>query len=61
MAALQHSTDDIDSVQLTGCKCLGQCKKGPAVKVEMPTGQKIVYVHVNGAEVAVQLAGIVLH
>ncbi|KAL4539585.1 hypothetical protein Ndes2437B_g02050 [Nannochloris sp. 'desiccata'] len=60
MAALQHSTGNVDSVQLTGCKCLGQCKKGPAVKVEMPSGQKIVYVNVNGAEVAVQLAGIVL-
>lgn len=60
MAALQHSTGDVDNVQLTGCKCLGQCKRGPAVKVEMPTGQKIVYVNVNGAEVAVQLAGVVL-
>jgi hypothetical protein len=61
MAALEHSTGDVDSVELRGCKCLGQCKRGPAVKVEMPTtGQKIVYVNVNGAEVAVQLAGMVL-
>jgi hypothetical protein len=60
VAALQHSIGDVDGVQLTGCKCLGQCKRGPAVKVEMPTGQKIVYVNVNGADVAVQLAGMVL-
>jgi (2Fe-2S) ferredoxin len=60
MAALEHSTGDVANVELKGCKCLGQCKRGPAVKVEMPTGQKVVYVNVNGAEVAVQLAGMML-
>ena len=60
MSALQHSTEGVETVQLSGCKCLGQCKRGPAVRVEMPTGQKIIYVNVNGAEVAVQLAGTVL-
>ena len=60
MSALQHSTEGVETVQLSGCKCLGQCKRGPAVRVEMPTGQKIIYVNVNGAEVAVPLAGTVL-
>lgn len=59
-AALHASTAGLPGVAVHACKCLGQCKRGPAVGVEMPDGQKVIYVGVAGAESAVQLAAVVL-
>lgn len=60
LSALNEITAGVAGVEVTTCKCLGQCKRAPAVRVDMPTGEQIVYVGVNGADSAVQLASIVL-
>lgn len=60
LAALNEITAGVAGVEVSTCKCLGQCKRAPAVQVDMPTGEQIVYVGVNGADSAVQLASIVL-
>ena len=51
-AALQQSTAGMSGIEVTPCKCLGQCKRGPAVAIEMPSGEQIVYVNVNGRNAA---------
>ena len=61
LGALHQTTAGVAGIDVTTCKCLGQCKRGPAVKVEMPTGEEIIYVGVHGADSAVQLASIVLN
>lgn len=61
LAALQHSTAGVEGTMVQECKCLGQCKRGPAVRVQMGSGEDIIYVGVNGTASAAQLAAVVLH
>jgi hypothetical protein len=52
---LQASTVDMPVVCGT-CKCLDQCKRGPAVRVELATGKTSTYVGMNGPTSAAQVA-----
>lgn len=62
LTALSNSAANCsESVVVQGCKCLGQCKKGPAVRVQAAGGEDIIYVGVKGVDSALNLAAVVMN
>lgn len=62
LAALSNSTVNCsENVVVQGCKCLGQCKKGPAVRVQASAGEDVIYVGVKGTDSALSLAAVVMN
>ena len=60
VSTLQQRTAGMHDVQVTGCKCLGQCKRGPAVHVEYSGGEEMIYVGIKGQASTEALATLVL-
>jgi len=63
MASLRRSVDGLGKggVEVQGCKCLGLCKRGPAVHVAMASGDSATYVGVDSPGSVSQIAVTVLH